>query len=88
MAGQFKPDEVYKGHRKAQKHILKNRGLVRQRKAKSGNARVTNRAKYEKMVKRRKGSVQDMRDGHGDGATYAGEATGVRTHLKKSLKLS
>ena len=39
------------------------------------------------MVKRRKGAVQDMREAAGDGVTYAGEATGVRTNLQKSLKL-
>eukprot|EP00928_Gymnodinium_smaydae_P060360 TRINITY_DN43_c0_g1_i1.p1 TRINITY_DN43_c0_g1~~TRINITY_DN43_c0_g1_i1.p1 ORF type:complete len:633 (+),score=188.48 TRINITY_DN43_c0_g1_i1:105-2003(+) len=86
-AKQFKPEEVLDGRRKTSKQILANRGLVRQRKRTAGNARVTNRTKYDKMVKRRKGAVQDMREGAFDGATYAGEATGVRTHVKKSLKL-
>jgi len=87
-ARQFWPQEVLEGRRKTSKHILQNRGLVRQRKAKAGNARVSNRNKYEKMVKRRKGAVQDMREGAGDGATYAGEETGVRSHVRKSLRLS
>merc|ERR1712187_1011691 len=87
-ARQFWPQEVVEGRRKTSKHILQNRGLVRSRKAKSGNARVTNRNKYEKMVKRRKGAVQDMREGAGDGATYAGEETGARSHVRKSLRLS
>jgi hypothetical protein len=87
-ARQFWPEQVLDGRRKTSKHILQNRGLVRQRKAKAGNARVTNRNKYEKMVKRRKGAVQDMREGAGDGATYDGEATGVRSHVRKSLRLS
>ena len=42
----------------------------------------------QQLVKRRKGAVQEMREGASDGATYEGEATGVRTHLRKSLKLS
>lgn len=85
---QCHPEAVTEGRRKTSKHILQNRGLARQRKDKAGNARVSNRNKYDKMVKRRRGAVQDMREGANDGATYEGEATGVRTHLKKSLKLS
>merc|ERR1711957_978352 len=85
---QFHPELEVDGRRKTSKRILANRGLVRERKHKAGNARVVNRGKYEKMVKNRKGAVQEMREGAGDGATYAGEETGVRTHLKKSLKLS
>lgn len=57
-------------------------------KQKAGNARVANREKYSKLVKRRKGAVQEMREAAPDGATYEGEATGVRTHLRKSLRLS
>eukprot|EP00927_Polykrikos_kofoidii_P072894 TRINITY_DN68972_c0_g1_i1.p1 TRINITY_DN68972_c0_g1~~TRINITY_DN68972_c0_g1_i1.p1 ORF type:complete len:639 (+),score=178.09 TRINITY_DN68972_c0_g1_i1:105-2021(+) len=87
VARQFHPEEVIDGRRKTTKKILVNRGLVRERKQKAGNARVVNRGKYEKMVKRRRGAVQDMREGSADGATYEGEATGVRTNLKKSLKL-
>ena len=32
--------------------------------------------------------VQEMREAPTDGTTYTGEATGVRSHLKKSTKLS
>ena len=49
---------------------------------------MANREKYNKLVKRRKGAVQEMREAAPDGATYEGEATGVRTHLRKSLRLS
>eukprot|EP00397_Hematodinium_sp_SG-2012_P028299 GEMP01029785.1.p1 GENE.GEMP01029785.1~~GEMP01029785.1.p1 ORF type:complete len:476 (+),score=142.20 GEMP01029785.1:111-1538(+) len=83
-----KPEKEVQGKRQASKHILQNRGLVRQRKKTSGNARVSNRHKYEKAVKRRRGAVVDMREGAADGATYAGEETGVRTNLKKSKNLS
>ena len=48
---------------------------------------MANRQKYDKLVKRRKGAVQDMREGAADGATYDGEATGLRTNLRKSMKL-
>eukprot|EP00929_Paragymnodinium_shiwhaense_P109454 TRINITY_DN75882_c0_g1_i1.p1 TRINITY_DN75882_c0_g1~~TRINITY_DN75882_c0_g1_i1.p1 ORF type:complete len:629 (-),score=200.80 TRINITY_DN75882_c0_g1_i1:170-2056(-) len=85
---QYHPENEIDGRRKTGKKILENRGLVRQRKNKAGNARVANRQKYDKMVKRRRGAVQEMREGAGDGATYDGEATGVRTHLRKSQRLS
>jgi len=82
------PEKEVEGKRKATKHILNNRGLVRSRKKTAGNARVTNRNKYEKAIKRRKGQVLDVREGAADGATYEGEATGVRTTLKKSKTLT
>jgi len=85
---QYQPEEVSEGRRKTSKRILDNRGLVRVRKKVAGNARVSNRQKYEKAVKRRRGAVVDMREGAGDGATYEGEASGIRTHLKKSTRLS
>jgi len=85
---QFKPVVEVEGRRKTSQKILRNKGLVRQRKKDAANSRVNNRKKYEKGIKRRKGAVQEMRAGAEDGVSYAGEATGVRTHLKKSLKLS
>ncbi|CAK0818798.1 unnamed protein product, partial [Prorocentrum cordatum] len=88
IARQDHPEEVLDGRRGTSKRILQNRGLIRQRKKQAGNARVANRTKYEKAVKRRKGAVQEMREGAADGATYAGEETGIRTHLKKSQRLA
>jgi len=86
---EFKPEPALneEGRRKTSKRILDNRGLHRVRKKYSGNARVANKGKYEKSLKRRKGAVQDMREGAADGATYEGEATGVRTHVRKSQKI-
>merc|ERR1712232_1535809 len=81
---EYHPEETSDGRRKTSKKILDNRGLQRVRKKKAGNARVANKSKYEKTVKRRKGAVQEMREGADDGATYEGEATGVRTHVRKS----
>lgn len=84
---QHHPEEEVDGRRDTSKRILENRGLVRQRKKKSGNARLVNRGKYEKSLKKRKSQVQEMREGADDG-TYKGEETGLRTHLRKSLRLS
>merc|ERR1712139_557762 len=67
---EFHPEEVAEGRRETSKKILKNRGLVRIRKKKAGNARVANKQKYQKTIKRRKGAVQEMRQGADDGATY------------------
>ncbi|CAE7372230.1 Utp3 [Symbiodinium sp. CCMP2456] len=87
LAQQYHPEKKVEGRRASSKQILENRGLVRFRKKKAGNARVANRQKYDKLVKRRKGAVQEMREGAADGATYDGEATGLRTNLRKSMKL-
>lgn len=87
-SSQATPEVETEGRRKTSKKILENRGLMRVRKKEAGNARVSNRKKYEKRVKKRRGAVQDMREGAADGATYEGEASGLRTHVKKSMKLS
>merc|ERR1740129_1088465 len=83
---QHRPEEVVEGRRKTTKKILENRGLVRFRKKQAGNARVSNKRKYTKALVRRKGAVQEHREAAADGATYEGEATGVRTHVRKSIK--
>jgi len=85
---QNKPEELVDGRRVTSKIILKNRGLVRQRKKYSGNARVAGRKKYEKSLKRWKGAVQEVREGAADGATYHGEDTGLKKNVKKSTKLT
>lgn len=86
-ASQYQPDKVVEGRRRISKRIQQNRGLVRQRPKDSGHARIANRKKYDKMLKKRKSAVQEMQEGAADGATYAGEATGIRTRLKKSTRL-
>ena len=69
--------------------IMKNKGLTRIRKKEVRNSRVKYRNKFEKALMRRKGQVQDtIREGPSDGANYAGEETGIRTHVKKSVRLS
>lgn len=69
--------------------IMKNKGLTRIRKKENRNSRVKYRSKYDKAVMRRKGQVQDtIREGPSDGASYGGEESGIRTHLKKSVRIS
>jgi capsule polysaccharide export protein KpsC/LpsZ len=69
--------------------IMKNKGLIRKRKKESRNSRVNYRSKFEKAVMRRKGQVQDtIREGTSSGVGYSGEAGGIRTHVKKSTRLS
>ena len=69
--------------------IMKNKGLTRKRKKEVRNSRVKYRNKFEKALVRRKGQVQDtIREGPSNAMGYAGEESGIRTHLKKSTKLS
>lgn len=81
------PDETIDGKRATTCAILKNKGLTRKRKKIEGNARVHNRSKYEKKLKKLKTVLPQMRDGTASGS-YEGEATGIRTHLKKSIRLA
>lgn len=68
--------------------IMKNKGLTRIRKKEVRNSRVKYRNKFENAVMRRKGQVQDtIREASGTG-DYGGEESGIRTHLKKSVRLS
>jgi U3 small nucleolar RNA-associated protein 3 len=75
--------------RSAGYQIMKNKGLTRKRKKEVRNSRVKYRNKFEKALIRRKGQVQDnIREGASNGIDYAGEESGIRTHLKKSTRLS
>jgi U3 small nucleolar RNA-associated protein 3 len=72
--------------RSATYQIMKNKGLTRIRKKEVRNARVKYRNKFEKAVMRRKGQVRDaVKEAPTD---YAGEESGLRTHVKKSIKLT
>merc|ERR1712046_86229 len=81
------PEDEIDGARKISYEIMKNKGLTRQRKKLDRNARVKNRVKYDKAMKKRKTMVQEVRQGRSDGG-YDGEATGLRTNLRKSTKLT
>lgn len=70
--------------RKATKQILKNRGLIRVRPKKDRNSRVKHRIKYEKALKKRKSTNQEVRQAED---SYQGELTGIRTNLVKSHKI-
>eukprot|EP00922_Rhytidocystis_sp_ex-Travisia-forbesii_P054153 GHVS01080335.1.p1 GENE.GHVS01080335.1~~GHVS01080335.1.p1 ORF type:complete len:746 (+),score=206.11 GHVS01080335.1:46-2283(+) len=65
--------------------IIKNKGLTRVRSKQAGNARVTNRIKFVKKLKKQPGK-QEMRQGNSDGA-YGGESRGVKSNVTKSRKL-
>merc|ERR1711862_860108 len=85
LAKQNHPEEIVEGRRKISKQIMGNRGLVKQRKKTSGNARVANRRRSTKATSRRRGAVQDHREGAPDG-TYTGEGSGIRSHLSKAMR--
>lgn len=81
------PEETEE-RRSAGYKIMKNKGLTRIRKKEVRNSRVKYRNKFEDAVMRRKGQVQDkIREGTSNG-DYDGEETGLRTHLKKSIRIS
>ena len=75
--------------RNAGYQIMKNKGLTRKRKKEVRNSRVKYRNKFEKAIVKRKGQVQDtIREGSSNAMGYTGEESGIRTHLKKSTRLS
>lgn len=82
-------DELHdpSGHRKVNKAIMNNRGLVKYRKKEERNPRVHNRKKAEKFVKRRKGQVASLRDHSKEAGRYGGEETGIRTAISRSRKI-
>ena len=70
--------------RKANKEVLKARGLVRKRKKYQGNAKLMNREKFYKKEKLRKKLVKEY---EGKPDVYMGEATGIRKDLIRSTKI-
>ncbi len=77
------------GSRLVSNEIWNNRGLVRYRKKEDKNPRLRRRHKYERMIVKRKGLVQDnIIEGAADGVTYDGEQSGLRTNVIRSTKLS
>ena len=66
---------------------MKNRGLTKYRNAAMKNPRVANRVKSARHEMRRKGQVVPMRDPR-EGASYAGETTGIRSNIIKSRKIN
>lgn len=61
---------------------MKNRGLVVKRTKTQGNARVTNRKKFEKKMKVFNAMTNRNRT---EALDYSGEETGINVNKKKSL---
>lgn len=78
-------DLTEKTKRAAGYHILKNRGLVAQRKKEDRNPRVKRRLKFEKAVKKLSSFKRVVKDKSSLGA-YAGELTGIKTNLTRSVR--
>ena len=70
--------------RKANKEVLKARGIYRKRKKYQGNAKLMNREKFYKKEKQRKKMVKEYQ---GKPDVYMGEATGIRRDLIRSTKI-
>ena len=64
---------------------MSNRGLVPYRKKEMRNPRVHMRHKYEKAMTKRRALVREYK---GKDDQYAGEKTGIKTHIARSVKLS
>ena len=64
--------------------IMKNKGLIPYRSKDQRNPRVRQRSRFEKAQKAIKGFKPILVD---KSKPYAGEATGIRTHIVKSRKL-
>lgn len=65
--------------------ILKNKGLTKYRRKEDRNARVKNRTKFSKALKRHHKAVQPVRE---KTEGYCGEATGIRSRTVKSVRLN
>ncbi|XP_057318129.1 something about silencing protein 10 [Microplitis mediator] len=77
--------EVSEGEKRAITYqIAKNKGLTPHRKKEQRNPRVKHRNKYRKAQIRRKGAVREVRK---ELTRYAGEISGIKASVKKSIKL-
>lgn len=80
------PDLVVEdqGKRAITYQIAKNKGLTPYRKKEQRNPRVKHRNKYRKAKIRRKGAIREVRK---EVTRYAGEISGIKASVKKSIKL-
>lgn len=76
-------DPTTQGARRINNAIDKNRGLTPHRNKELKNPRKKHRVKYAEANVRRKGQVQEVRDG---GGVYGGEGTGIKSKISKSVK--
>ncbi len=72
------------GVRKVTREILKNKGLVRNRRKDKRNSRVKHKKKYEKAMSSQKSLQNYVRVNKGG---YGGEKTGIKSHIIKSTNL-
>lgn len=72
------------GKRAITYEIAKNKGLTPHRKKEQRNPRVKHRNKYRKAKIRRRGAVREVRK---EVTRYAGEISGIKASVKKSIKL-
>jgi U3 small nucleolar RNA-associated protein 3 len=78
--------EVEEGRKRlASYKMLKNKGLTPHRKKENRNARVKNRNKYAKQMKKLSSTRAVVKQQTGG---YGGEMSGVKTNVIKSVKLS
>ncbi|XP_062533563.1 something about silencing protein 10-like [Armigeres subalbatus] len=70
--------------RKITYQMAKNKGLTVRKKKDQRNIRVKNRRKFQKALVRRKGAVRSVRT---ETSRYAGEATGIKAFIKRSIKI-
>lgn len=77
-------DEDSISKRQITRQIAKNKGLTATKRRELRNPRVKNKMKFRKAVIRRKGAVREVRS---KVDLYTGEASGVKSHLKRSIKL-
>lgn len=84
--GKMETEEVEDENTKRQitRQIAKNKGLTATKRRELRNPRVKNKIKFRKAVIRRKGAVREVRS---KVDLYSGEASGVKTHLKRSIKI-
>uniref|UniRef100_A0A0P6K130 Putative disrupter of silencing sas10 n=1 Tax=Aedes aegypti TaxID=7159 RepID=A0A0P6K130_AEDAE len=86
MAQDQEDQEAEEGDRKRKitYQMAKNKGLTARKKKDQRNIRVKNRRKFQKAHVRRKGTVRPVRT---ETTRYAGEATGIKAFIKRSIKL-
>ncbi|XP_075977707.1 UTP3 small subunit processome component Sas10 [Anticarsia gemmatalis] len=76
--------EVVGEKREITYQIAKNKGLTPHRNKLQRNPRVKHKLKYRKAKIRRKGAVREART---EVTRYAGEASGIKANVKKSIKI-
>jgi U3 small nucleolar RNA-associated protein 3 len=79
-------DNEVAGERAISKTILKNRGLVPHKAKINRNPRAKKRKQYDEAIKRRKGTVREVR--RDEGHKYGGEGTGIKSGISRSRKLA